>query len=68
MKPDDKSIKWAEEPKLGLAGKSYLPLIAGGITTTSEAPGESQDDRADAGGAARNGRPARLSRCAPVES
>jgi NADH-quinone oxidoreductase subunit I len=34
MKPDDNKIKWAEEPVLGLAGKSYIPLIVGGITTT----------------------------------
>ncbi len=34
MKPDDKGIHWVEEPKLGWAGKSYLPLFVGGITTT----------------------------------
>ena len=34
MSPDDKNIHWVEEPKLGLAGKSYLPLLAGGVTTT----------------------------------
>ncbi len=34
MKPDDKNIKWAEEPKLGPVGKSYLPLFIDGITTT----------------------------------
>jgi NADH-quinone oxidoreductase subunit I len=34
MKPDDPNIKWIEEPKLGLAGKMYLPLVAGGLTTT----------------------------------
>ncbi len=34
MNSDDKSIKWVEEPALGLAGKSYIPLIVGGITTT----------------------------------
>lgn len=34
MNPDDKNIRWIEEPKLGLAGKSYLPLLIGGVTTT----------------------------------
>ena len=27
MKPDDPNIKWIEEPRLGLAGKMYLPLV-----------------------------------------
>jgi NADH-quinone oxidoreductase subunit I len=35
MKPDDKNIKWIEEPKLGLAGKMYLPLFVQGLTTTT---------------------------------
>jgi len=34
MKPDDPNIKWIEEPKLGLAGRMYLPLLAQGLTTT----------------------------------
>ena len=34
MKPDDKRIRWIEEPELGLAGKSYLPLLVEGVTTT----------------------------------
>jgi len=34
MKPDDKDIKWVEEPKLGLAGRMYLPLFLQGLTTT----------------------------------
>jgi NADH-quinone oxidoreductase subunit I len=34
MKPQDPTITWVEEPKLGLAGKSYLPLFAEGLTTT----------------------------------
>lgn len=34
MKSDDKSIRWVEEPPLGLAGRSYLPLLVGGMTTT----------------------------------
>ena len=42
MKPDDKSIRWIEEPKLGLSGKSYLPLFA-------------EDDRARLGDDAMNG-------------
>ncbi len=35
MKHDDPSITWLSEPKLGLAGKMYLPLIIGGLTTTA---------------------------------
>ena len=34
MKPDDPKIKWIEEPKLGLAGRMYWPLVAQGLTTT----------------------------------
>ena len=34
MKNDDPEIKWIEEPKLGLAGKMYLPLFVQGLTTT----------------------------------
>lgn len=34
MKPDDPHIRWIEEPKLGVAGKIYLPLFVEGITTT----------------------------------
>ncbi len=34
MKPDDPNITWIEEPKLGLAGRMYLPLLIGGVTTT----------------------------------
>src|SRR5256885_5047915 len=34
MKSDDPNIKWIEEPKLGLTGKMYLPLVAQGLTTT----------------------------------
>jgi len=35
VKADDPNIKWIEEPKLGLAGKMYLPLFAQGLTTTA---------------------------------
>ncbi len=35
MKTDDPDIKWIEEPKLGLAGKMYLPLFVQGLTTTA---------------------------------
>ena len=35
MKPNDPSIKWIEEPKLGLAGKMYVPLFVQGLTTTA---------------------------------
>ena len=36
MKPDDPNITWIEEPKLGLAGKMYLPLFVQGLTTTAK--------------------------------
>ena len=35
MKADDPNIRWIEEPKLGLAGKMYLPLFVQGLTTTA---------------------------------
>ena len=35
MKPDDPQIRWIEEPKLGLAGKMYLPLVVQGFATTT---------------------------------
>jgi len=35
MKADDPAIRWIEEPKLGLTGKMYLPLIFQGLTTTA---------------------------------
>ena len=35
MQESDPNITWVEEPKLGLAGRMYLPLIMGGLTTTS---------------------------------
>ena len=34
MKDDDPKLRWIEEPKLGLSGKSYLPLFIEGLTTT----------------------------------
>jgi NADH-quinone oxidoreductase subunit I len=34
MKSDNKDIQWVEEPKLGLAEKSYLPLVFDGMRTT----------------------------------
>ena len=36
MQETDPNITWIEEPKLGLAGRMYLPLIMGGLTTTSK--------------------------------
>jgi|TARA_B100000809_G_scaffold215408_2_gene220614 NADH-quinone oxidoreductase subunit I len=36
MKPDDPNIRWVEEPKLGLAGRMYLPLFFQGLTTTAK--------------------------------
>jgi NADH-quinone oxidoreductase subunit I len=35
MKPDDPAVKWIEQPKLGLAGKMYMPLFVQGLTTTA---------------------------------
>ncbi len=35
MKPDDPQINWIDEPKLGLAGRMYLPLLIKGLTTTT---------------------------------
>ncbi len=35
MQPDDPAILWVEEPKLGLTGKMYLPLVVQGLTTTA---------------------------------
>ena len=34
MKANDANIRWVEEPELGLAGKSYLPLFVEGLSTT----------------------------------
>ena len=34
MKSNDPNIKWIEEPKLGFAGRMYLPLFVQGLTTT----------------------------------
>ena len=34
MDPNDPHVKWIKEPELGFWGKTYLPLIAEGITTT----------------------------------
>ncbi len=36
MKSDDPNILWVEEPKLGLAGRMYLSLFAGGLSTTAK--------------------------------
>jgi NADH-quinone oxidoreductase subunit I len=35
MQSTDPNIKWIEEPRLGLTGKMYLPLIFKGLTTTA---------------------------------
>jgi NADH-quinone oxidoreductase subunit I len=35
MKEDHQDIHWVEEPQLGLLGRMYLPLIMGGLTTTT---------------------------------
>ncbi len=34
MRPDDPAIHWVSEPKLGLAGKMYLPMFVQGLSTT----------------------------------
>ena len=34
MKPNDPSIAWIPEPKLGTAGRLYLPLFVQGLSTT----------------------------------
>lgn len=34
MRPDDPHITWVGEPKLGLAGKLYLPLFVQGLAVT----------------------------------
>ena len=36
MQETDPQVKWIEEPKLGLAGRMYLPLILGGLSTTTK--------------------------------
>jgi len=36
MTPDDPNITWVEEPKLGLAGRMYLPLFAQGLAVTAK--------------------------------
>lgn len=36
MKPDDPSVQWIEEPKLGLTGRMYLPLILQGLAITTK--------------------------------
>lgn len=34
MKSDDPNIRWIEDPELGLAERSYVPLFVQGMTTT----------------------------------
>ncbi len=36
MQSTDPDIYWVEEPKLGLAGRMYLPLFFQGLTTTTK--------------------------------
>lgn len=36
MQSNDPSIRWVDEPKLGLAGRMYLPLFAQGLATTAK--------------------------------
>lgn len=35
MQLNDTRIKWVDEPQLGWAGRMYLPLVFGGLTTTA---------------------------------
>jgi NADH-quinone oxidoreductase subunit I len=35
MKDDHPDVLWVEEPQLGLAGRMYIPLVVGGLTTTA---------------------------------
>ncbi|MHB1033534.1 MAG: NuoI/complex I 23 kDa subunit family protein [Pirellulales bacterium] len=35
MKSDDPNLAWIEEPKLGLTGRSFLPLFIQGLATTA---------------------------------
>ena len=35
MKTDDPNIRWVKQPKLGLTGRMYLPLLVDGLTTTA---------------------------------
>jgi hypothetical protein len=36
MQANDPNVKWVEEPRLGLTGKMYLPLLFQGLTTTTK--------------------------------
>jgi len=36
MNANDPKILWVEEPKLGLLGRMYLPLLVDGLTTTTK--------------------------------
>ncbi len=36
MQSNDPNIMWCEEPKLGWAGRMYLPLFVSGLTITSK--------------------------------
>jgi NADH-quinone oxidoreductase subunit I len=36
VKPDDKNIKWVEEPELGLSGRMYLGPLLDGLATTAK--------------------------------
>ena len=44
MKATDPAIRWVEEPKLGLAGKMYLPLITGWFVHDHTASRKPQGD------------------------
>ncbi len=67
MKPDDPNINWIEEPKLGLAGKMYLPLFVQGLTTTAKHLFSPKVTVSFPGGAAQDRQSADLSRRASAE-
>ena len=67
MKSDDPNITWIEEPKLGLAGKMYLPLFVQGLTTTRQASVQPEGHGQLSRGAAEDRQSADLSRRASAE-
>ena len=67
MKPDDPNITWIEEPKLGLAGRMYLPLLSAGLTTTVKHLAQPEGHGQLSGGAAEDRQSADLSRRASAE-
>ena len=46
MTPNDPNITWLEEPKLGWAGRMYLPLFLDGLEDHRHARRQSEGDDA----------------------